>query len=91
MVTGIGARQRAKGMYMMQIPFKYLNLIIDVDFMVIVSDVLTLLSIRDMVTNGLDIPIQLCHIRFEGSIGQLAMNNSFLIHRRFAEDVPFAL
>lgn len=66
-VRGIGGRQNAIGMETIQIPFKELHLIIDVEFMVIGGDIPKLLSMRDMYTNGLDISIQSCHIRRRGS------------------------
>lgn len=40
-----------------QIPFNVLGLIINVDFMLIKDDIPTLLSMRDMLKNGLNISI----------------------------------
>lgn len=54
-VKVIGGPQRAIGTAMINIPFRDLEIIIDVHFMVIKDDIPTLLFMREMVTNGLDI------------------------------------
>lgn len=90
-VGGIGGSQSAVGMAMIQIPFRDLELIIDVWFTVINQDVPTLLSMRDMVTNGLGISIQKCHVHFRGRVHQLGMRNFFLIHTWAPTDMPFVM
>lgn len=47
-----------------QVPFKGLGLIIDAEFTITGENIQTLLSMRDMVINGLYIFIIQCHIRF---------------------------
>lgn len=54
-MSGIGGRQEFLGMVVIQIPFKDHHLVIDVNFMIIKDNFPTLLSMRDMVTKGLDI------------------------------------
>lgn len=48
-------KERSIGETRMQIPFKILQTVIDVNFLVLKDDMKTLLSMKDMVQNGLDI------------------------------------
>lgn len=48
---------------MIQIVYKEMSLWIDVDSLIITDDVSTVFSMHDMITNGLDLFIQNCHIR----------------------------
>lgn len=67
-----------------------LGIIIDVEFLILKEKVLSLLSMKDMVTNKLDISIQDGHITFSGSKQPLAMENYFLMHRWNTRDLLYA-
>lgn len=54
---GIGWRQCAVGEAVIQIPFSDLGLIIDFKFVILGSDVPTMLSTKDLLSNGLDISV----------------------------------
>lgn len=62
LIMGVGGRQNGIGISTIQIPFTQLNLLVDVPFPIIPTDVPTLLSMRDMVINGLDISIQVKYL-----------------------------
>lgn len=49
------------------------------------------MSMKDMVTNGLDLSLQNQHISFGKRTQKLAMENFFLIHRWSKEEMPYAL
>lgn len=76
-------------MDMVNMPFRDLEITIDVD--VIEYDISPLLSMRDMATNGLDIPIQKSRIRFTDRVQKLDMSHFFLIHRWWPADLPFVI
>lgn len=80
-VKGIGGRQNAGGMASIQIPFKELDLIINVEFMVMKGNIPTLLSIRGIMTDRLAISMQMCHIRVKDKVQPLKMVKVFLIHK----------
>lgn len=69
------------GIPKIQVPFNELRVIIDVDFWIIEERVPTLLSMRDMIHNGLDISIQHARIYPGKSSQKFAFENCFLIHR----------
>lgn len=79
-LRGIGGRRIPIGTERIQIPFDKLRIIIDVDFLILQEDVPSLLSMRDMIENQLDISIQSLHITLAGRKQSLAMENFFLIH-----------
>lgn len=73
------------------IPFRVLDLIFEVQFMVINGSTLMLLSRRDMIINGLDPSIQKYHIRFKDKVQKLEMHNVFLIQKWSHHDTAFPL
>lgn len=80
-VKGIGGRQVVVGVANIQIPFDKLGLIIDVWFAILDADVPTLLSLRDLWINGLDISIQECVIKLGQKKQELEMVNFFLVYK----------
>lgn len=90
-IRGIGGRRKAAGMEMIQIPFSDLGLVIDVDFVIINEEVPSLLSMKDMYTNGLDLSIQGRYVSLANRRHKLAFENFFLIHRWSTRDMPYAL
>lgn len=56
-VQGIGGRRTSVGTALIEIPFTHLHLLIDVNFLIILEEVPSLLSLKDMADNGLDISI----------------------------------
>lgn len=63
----------------------------DVEFLVLRDDVPTLLCMRDMVKNKLDISIKDSCLKFEGKIEPLIMRNYYLIYSWKPDDLRFAL
>lgn len=63
-----------------QIPFEELVIVINLEFMVILEKIQTLLSMRDMTMNGLDISIAHCQIQLHGKFQQVKIGSFFLIH-----------
>lgn len=51
----------------------------------------TLLSMRDMIHNGLDLSLQDCMIKYAGKRKGLEMENYYLINRWTSEDMPLIL
>lgn len=90
-VTGIVGEVKVLGTVKLQIPFKGINLTIDFEFLVVKLKVPTLLSIKDMMINGLDISLQKCHVSLAGMTHTLSRENYFLVHRWKKEYVPFEL
>lgn len=76
---------------LVQAPFTYLNVVINVLFMVIEKDIPTLLSMEDMVHNGFDISIQDQYVRSEERRQPMKMENYIPIHRSSPADVPYVL
>lgn len=50
----------------------------------------TLLSMKDMLDNNLDISIEECFVKFQGLRQTLTMDNYFLVHRWTVKDLPYA-
>lgn len=63
-IVGVGGRQESMGKYNVQKPFKKLQFLIDLTFIIIPMNVPTLLAMMDMVSNGLDIYIQEIHLSY---------------------------
>lgn len=57
-IRGVGGSAKVIGSAIIPIPFRDLNLIIEVKFQIVNERVLSLLSNRDMIENGLDISLQ---------------------------------
>lgn len=56
-ISGIGGQSKTIGNATIPIPFKELNLVIDVNFKIMKDNIPTLLSLKDMVDNQLDLSI----------------------------------
>lgn len=69
------------GVVKLQITFKDVKLVMDVDFLLFTGEVPRLLSMRDMLTKNLNISIQVCHISHGIFKRQLSMEN-----RSYAEE-----
>lgn len=65
----------------MEISFTMLKIITDVYFLILKEDVITFVSMKNMVINKLHISIQRRYICFAGRRPRLAMENFFHIHR----------
>lgn len=91
MIRGIGGNQPAIGFVTIQVPFRDLNLTIDVDFMLVSGSIPSLLSLRDVYENGLDISLQRQMITFRDKCQKLDFDNFFLIHNWTPNDVPYSL
>lgn len=90
-VTGIGGSRIPIGSVSMQIPFTALDLVIDVEFIVLEESVPTLMSMKDMISNGLHISIQHKYICFGMKKQALKFENYFLIHKWSPADLQYAL
>lgn len=90
-VVEIGGRRTAIGPALIQIPFVSLGIIIDVDFLIFSEPVPSLLSMKDMVLNGLDISIQRRQVTLREHSQDIDMENFFLIHRWRPEDLTCLL
>lgn len=78
-LRGIGGKKEVCGEVTIQIPFTKLNLIIDVDFSIIEDETPSLLSNKDMITNGLDISLPGRYIYIGKFRQPLMFENYFLI------------
>lgn len=90
-VLGIGGTTKAIGTATVPVPFKDLDLVIDVKFQILKDNVPSLLSMKDMKENGLDFSIQDEVVRFKNAEQDLSMENYFLVHRWKSDDLNFAL
>lgn len=80
-ITGIGGMRKLIGIVNLQIPFTQLDLVINVDFMMLKENVPTLISVPDIILNGLDISVQRRHVSLGKRTQQLSMEKYFLVHR----------
>ena len=90
-LKGIGGKSVSIGTATIPVPFKDLNLVIDVTFQILDSNVPTLLSMKDMHDNGLDISIQDKVVKYKHLLQPLAFENYFLVHRWQPGDVAYSL
>lgn len=90
-ITGIGGRKAGRGTVMIQIPFPNLSIIINIDFLLIDSNVPTLLCMKDMIDNNLDISIQDRNIRYKNKVQKLVLENYFLVYRWSIDDMTYVL
>lgn len=91
MIIGIGGRVSSTGNGLIHVPFKYLDVAIDVIFTVIKEDIPTLLSIGDMLNNRLDVSIKRRYVSLIERRQPLTMENYFLIHQWSPEVVSYLL
>ena len=90
-LRGIGGSSTAFGSAIIPVPFKDLNLVIDIKFRIVKDNVPTLLAMKDMVENGLDISIQRRVVKYKHLEHPLHMENFFLIHRWGRGDLAYSL
>lgn len=88
-VQGIRGRRTSIGTALIRIPFCNLNLAIDVDFLVIPDNLPSILCMKDMVDNRLDIRIQNHTDGFRDLTHALKMANCFLIPAWSPVDMPY--
>lgn len=72
-----GGTKRSVGTVRLKIPLRKLNIITDVDLFLLSENVPSLLSMKDMVENGLDISIQDCTERYGDRTQALSVENYF--------------
>lgn len=87
---GIGGSSTFVSIIIFQVPFNYLYVIIDVYFPVIEKIVPTLLSMKDILENSLDIWIEGQYVNL-GEHYLLTMENFSVIHRWYPKDMLYAL
>lgn len=80
-ICGLNSNNPAIGTATMAIPFYDLDLWIDVEFGIMEFDCPSLLSMRDMVNNGLDISLQNKWVSYKHKFQDIAFENYFLVHR----------
>lgn len=88
--TGIGGIRKPIGFVKIQIPFSGLDLVIDVYFLVLKEKAPTLLSMPDIIMNGLDFSVQGQHVSHGKLCHKLTCENNFLVHRWTEGDVSFS-
>ena len=88
-IIGLGSRNQTIGTALVTVPFSDLDLWIDVKFRIVNTKCPTLLSLKDMIQNGLDISIQERTISFKHKRQSLTFENYFLIHRWRSQDMSF--
>lgn len=79
------------GTALIQIPFKDLRLVVDVELLLIAHEIPSLISMRDMVRNGLEISILHAHVTRESRLEKLNFENYFLVHEWEPSDMPYTL
>lgn len=74
---------------MIPIPFKNLNIVIDLRFQILDNYIPSLLSMKDMIENGLGNNIQSNPVTNKNFKQELAFENLFLIHRCNPADMDY--
>lgn len=90
-VRSVGGTSTTSIAVSIEITLTYLEVIIDVHFLVAVENIPTLLPMEDVVENGLDISIQDCFTSLGQKRHLLAMESFFLIHVWSPSDLPYVL
>lgn len=78
-MKGIGGGQKTTSIVTIQMHSLDLELTFDVEFMVNRKSIPPLLSMTNMITNGLDIYIQQRHMTLKDKVQKLEMQSFFLI------------
>lgn len=81
MIKGIGENTKQFGRVVIQVPFKYLDVVIYVPFFVVKKDIPTVQSMKDMVEKELDVSIKGQYVSLSERRHQIATKNYYLIHR----------
>lgn len=79
-VRGLGGRSPSKGSVIIYITFRDLDINIDVRLLLLVEDIPSLLSLKDMTTNQLDLSLLRCYIKLGTKEQKLSFTNYTLIH-----------
>lgn len=90
-LLGIGGSSSTIGTATIPVPFKDLQLTIDVDFKIVCDTVPTLLSNRYMIVNGLDISLQDKVVKLGNKTQPLILENYFFIHKWDPSDVSHSM
>lgn len=90
-VKDIGGTEKEIGKVLIDVPFRLLNLIIAIEFLFLPKNCPTLLSMKDMLDNSLDISIQNATVSYGGKTQKLIMDNFFLKQKWGPDDIPHAL
>lgn len=90
-ISRAGGRNKPVGAVVMQVPFKELKIVIFVTIIVLKEDIPGLLSMKDMIDNGLDIFIQGHHASLAQRRHVLSTEDYFLIHRWKSADTDFVV
>ncbi len=90
-LTGIGGGSSPIGTAILPVPFPDLNLVIDVRFQIVRERVPTLLCMKCMMDNGLDISIQDKEVRYKRLSQPLHLENYFLVHKWDYGDVAYTI
>lgn len=90
-VRGIGGKRISIGTAAIQIPLRDLSIIIEVEFLILAEATPSLLSIKDMLMNNLDISILWRYISLGPRRYNLKVENYFLIHQWTPNYIPYAL
>lgn len=90
-VKGVRGTQKGIGAARIDIPFKCLKITISVLFLILKGEIPGLLSMRDMITNGLELSLQKATISFAGLHKDLELKNIFLVHNWNPDDMSYAL
>lgn len=90
-LLGIGGSSSTIGTATIPVPFKNLQLTIDVDFKIVRDNVPTLLSNKDMIVNGLDISLQDKVVKLGNKTQPLILENYFFIHKWKPSDISHSM
>lgn len=87
-ILGIGGKEKGVGLIKIQILFTGLGIIIDFEFLLVSSAIPSIVSMKDMLDNGLDISILDATVLLNGRSHQVTILNVFLIHTWDPNNLP---
>lgn len=90
-VTVIGGTQNACGIVSIQIPFKYIKILVDLQLLVLNCTMRTLFCLLDLVKNALDISVTNKFLINYGRLLQLKMTNYFSVYNWSPKCMDFVL
>lgn len=80
-VIGLGGLIQIVGRVIIQVPSLKLHLIMDIDFSIVYQNIPELLSLKDMLDNGIYISVENGCAYYGGHIQPSSLENFFLVHR----------
>ena len=89
-LNGLGGRQTPIGTVTIPITSKHPKLVMDVKFCIINNHIYTLLSMKDMLDNGIDLSIKRRTMFHKHKEHQLALENYFPLHRWDRGDMTYS-